>query len=223
MLRAVVFDFDGLILDTETNEFNAFREVFEEHGHELTLERWSGCVGTDLSVYNPYDHLEEACGRVLDRELIRSTQKAKFLKRMESESVRVGVEAYLQEAKELGLRIALASSSSRAWVTGYLTAHGLLDYFETIHTKDDVAKVKPDPELYRRAVESLGVEPHEAVAFEDSPNGALAAHRAGLHCVIVPNAVTGTLSFGAHNVRLSSMADRSLRSLVEELNASCQA
>lgn len=220
MLRAVVFDFDGLILDTERIEFVAFQSIFEEHGHVLTLEKWSGCVGTDLSIYNPYDHLDELVGRALDREEIRSRRLSKLAQLIETEQARAGVEAYLQEAQALGLRIGLASSSTREWVTGHLSRIGLLDYFETIHTKDDVAKVKPDPELYRRAVESLGVSPEEAVAFEDSPNGALAAHRAGLKCVIVPNSVTETLLFGAHSLRLGSMADRTLGELLEALNAS---
>ncbi len=221
MLRAVVFDFDGLILDTESNELKAFQMVFEEHGHVLTLESWSGCVGTDLSIYNPYDHLNQLVGYELEREAVRAKHKSNFAKLMEKELIRPGVEAYLKEAQALGLRIALASSSSRQWVTGYLAQHGLLDYFETIHTKDDVEKVKPDPELYRRAVESLGVLPSEALAFEDSPNGSLAAHRAGLHCVIVPNWVTETLPFGQHNLRLLSMEERTLAEIVEMINLAC--
>lgn len=220
MWRAVVFDFDGLILDTETNEFKAFQMVFEEHGHQLTLDRWSGCVGTDLSVYNPYDHLDELVGFALDREQVRSMHKANFARFMENETVRPGVVSFLEEAQALGLRIGLASSSSRAWVTGHLSRIGLMDYFETIHTKDDVAKVKPDPELYMRAVNSLEVQPFETVAFEDSPNGALAAHRAGLNCVIVPNSVTETLPFGTHNRRIASMADHSLSELLQQLRSS---
>ncbi|MDF2670997.1 MAG: family hydrolase [Paenibacillus sp.] len=221
MLRAVIFDFDGLILDTESNELKAFQQIFDEHGHTLTLESWSGCVGTDLSVYNPYDHLNQLVGYELERDVIRARHKTNFSQLMEKEIVRPGVESYLKEAQALGLRIGLASSSSREWVTRYLTQHGLLEYFETIHTKDDVVKVKPDPELYVRAVDSLGVLPSEAVAFEDSPNGSLAAFRAGLHCVIVPNWVTESLTFGQHALRLVSMEERTLADVVDFVNQTC--
>lgn len=221
MIRAIVFDFDGLILDTESNEFKAFQEIYAQHGQTLTLEVWSGCVGTDLSVFNPYDHLEQCLGQQVNRDAIRSLKQQKYDELMLREKIRPGVEAYLQEAKRLGLRIGLASSSSRQWVTGYLSRFGLLDHFDCIRTRDNVRKVKPDPELYLQAVQALGVEPHEAVALEDSPNGALAARRAGLRCVIVPNPVTDTLPFGEHDLRLRTMDDMPLAELVARIERSC--
>jgi HAD superfamily hydrolase (TIGR01509 family) len=220
MIRAVVFDFDGLILDTEKNEFRSFQQIYRQFGFELTLERWSGCVGTDQSVFNPYDDLERCIGKPLDREAIRTSHRRQFDEWMENERPLPGVETYLREAKNLGLKIGLASSSSRAWVTGYLQRHGLIDYFDCIRTRDDVEKVKPDPALYRLAVQCLGVEPTEAVAFEDSPNGALAAKRAGLYCVVVPNEVTAPLTFGEYDIRLRSLKDMPLSELIERLEKS---
>lgn len=210
MIRAVIFDFDGLILDTETPEFQSFQEVFSEHGAELTLEVWGACIGTGPGAFNPYDHLEQCIGRPIDRDQVRISRRDKYETKMKEADVREGVRDYLAKAKELGLRIGLASSSSHEWVTGYLETYGLLDYFDCIRTREDVEHVKPDPALYLRALEGLGVEASEAIAFEDSPNGALGAIRAGLHCVIVPNTVTAQLAFGEHHLRLSSMTERPL-------------
>lgn len=218
MIRALVFDFDGLILDTETNEFHAYAETYRHFGAELPLEMWSKVIGTDmLSVFNPYDYLESCLGKPYDRELFRTMRRTLFVERMERERLRPGVTDVLEQARRLGLAVGLASSSHSDWITGYLTKHGIRDYFSVIRSRDHVANVKPDPELYRQAVEHLGVKPEEALAFEDSPNGSLAAHRAGLHCVIVPNTVTATLTFGAHSKRIDTMAGLDLAKLLVEL------
>ncbi|PYI55918.1 HAD family hydrolase [Paenibacillus flagellatus] len=220
MIKAVVFDFDGLILDTETNEFKAYQDVYRHHGAELTLDVWSGVIGTDmLSVFDPYGHLEKLTGKPVDRDLFSRMRRERFQKRMELEQLRPGVVSTLEQAKRLGLSIGLASSSYREWVVGYLTQYGILDFFSCIRTRDYVEKVKPDPALYVQAVECLGVKPDEAIAFEDSANGALAAHRAGLHCVIVPNAVTEGLAFGEHRKRLSTMEGLHLQALIAELSS----
>jgi HAD superfamily hydrolase (TIGR01509 family) len=218
MIQAVVFDFDGLILDTETNEFKAWQDVFRQYGTELALDVWSGVIGTDmLSVFDPYNHLAELTGLKIDRDEVRRTVRENFAKRMESEQLRPGVVSVLEQARRLEIAIGLASSSSCDWVVGYLTKYGLRDYFDCIRTRDDVARVKPDPELYLLAVECLGVKPREALAFEDSANGAAAAHAAGLHCVVVPNAVTEGLAFGPHSKRLSTLEGLDLQRLIREL------
>ena len=97
-----------------------------------------------------------------------------------------GVLDYLRDAHRLGLKVGLASSSSCAWVEGHLVRLGLREYFDCVRARDDVSITKPDPALFLSAVETLGVQPCEAIAFEDSRNGLIAARRAGLHCVAVP-------------------------------------
>jgi len=216
--KAILFDFDGLILDTETAEYRSFSDLYRRHGAELSVETWGRWVGTDASAFDPYAHLAESAGIALDREEARAFRRARFDELMASERARPGVEDYLRAGRRLGLKIGLASSSSRAWVEGYLRRLGLESRFDCIRVRDDVTKVKPDPELYLRAVEALGVAPEEAVAFEDSPNGALAAKRAGLKCVIVPNELTSRLAFGEHDLRLSSMAEMPLEEVLERLS-----
>ncbi|GAA3404675.1 HAD family hydrolase [Paenibacillus hodogayensis] len=217
-IRAIVLDFDGLILDTETNEYHAYAETYRHYGAELPLEVWGNVIGTDmLSVFDPYEYLESLIGRAVDREQFRTMRRKRFDERMEQEALRPGVTDVLEQAKLLGLPIGLASSSGTDWITGYMDKYGIRGYFSVIRTRDHVAKVKPDPELYRQAVEQLGVKPGEALAFEDSPNGALAAYRAGLHCVIVPNSVTATLRFGEHSKRIDTMDGLRLDRLLAEL------
>ena len=217
--KAIIFDFDGLILDTETAEYRSFSALYRHYGAELSIEVWGQWIGTDASPFDPYAYLAETAGVAVDREAARAFRRARYDELMANERARPGVEDYLRAGRRLGLKIGLASSSPRDWVTGYLRQLGLDGWFDGIRTRDDVAKVKPDPELYLKALEALGAAPEEAVAFEDSPNGALAAKRAGLKCVIVPNELTSRLRFGAYDLRLSSMADMPLEEVLKKLSS----
>ncbi|GAX88782.1 HAD family hydrolase [Effusibacillus lacus] len=217
MIKAIVFDFDGLIFDTETHEYKVLQEIFEDHGAELPLEIWGKCVGTRANFFDAFQYLEECIGKPVDREVLGKLRREKFEVRIANERALPGVENYLAAAKHLGLKVGLASSSGRAWVERWLAYLNLLHHFECVRTADDVEHVKPDPTLYLKAVECLGVEPNEAIAFEDSPNGALAAKRAGLHTVVVPNYVTRDLIFGEHDLRLDSLAEMELEQLIERV------
>lgn len=214
---AVVFDFDGLILDTESAEFQSWQELFTDHGVPIPIETWNNWIGTAADTFDPIGYLEEQTGRPLEKDGLRRRWRQRFLDVLAGYQVRPGVEEYLTTAREMGLRIGLASSSSRSWVEGHLTRHGLIDRFETICTADDVEKVKPDPALYRLAVTNLGVAPAAAIAFEDSPNGAKAARAAGLRCVIVPNPLTRQFQFPPVDLRLESMAELGLAAVMERL------
>ena len=131
-----------------------------------------------------------------------------------------GVQGYLDDAKEFGLKIGLASSSDCDWVTGHLGRLGLLGYFDCIVGSDDVQRTKPSPELYNLVLDELDIGSDEAIVLEDSPNGVLAAHRAGIYCVAVPNVMTRGLEFEHAGMRLESLADISLGELLEKVNGS---
>jgi HAD superfamily hydrolase (TIGR01509 family) len=131
-----------------------------------------------------------------------------------SQAIRPGVVETINAAVEMGLRLGVASSSSRGWVVEHLDRLNLLRHFEAVCTSDDVERVKPDPALYRLAVERLGVEPGHALAIEDSRNGMLAAKRAGLRCVVVPNEITGGMAFDEADWRVRSLAEFELRRLI---------
>lgn len=219
MIKGIVFDFDGLIFDTETHQYRILQELFAEHGTELPIERWQQEIGTQ-SGFSPIHYLGELIEKEIEHESLERQVKEKFHAALAAEKARDGVEDYLKAAKELGLKIGLASSSDYTWVSKYLRILGLVDYFECIKTSDDVEKVKPDPALYVKAAQCLGLEPEECLAFEDSANGALAAKRAGMGCVIVPNEVTYAMNFCEVEHRLKSMVDMPLGQLIDFLNSS---
>jgi HAD superfamily hydrolase (TIGR01509 family) len=215
VIRAVVFDFDGTVFDSESHEFAVIGEIFREHGAELSLDVWSQCIGREAGFFDPLAHLEECIGRPVDRDALRELRHRRFHERIAHHGPMEGVVDALDAADEHGLRIGLASSSTRWWVRGQLERLGLLERFGAIRTAEDVERVKPEPDLYLAVCDALGVRPDEAIAFEDSPNGALAARRAGLRCVIVPNSVTATLSFGDADLRAASMREVRMADLIE--------
>lgn len=223
MIEAVVFDFDGLIFDSETHEYETVREILADHGVELPLSVWGQCVGREQGFFDPYALIEEHTGAPVDRSALNELRTRRFAERIEGVGPIAGVEEALRAARSLGLRIGLASSSPRYWVEGQLRKLGLLPFFECIRTADDVRRVKPEPDLYLSVLRCLGVQPRRAVAFEDSPNGALAAKRAGMFCVVVPNAVTATLAFGEHDARLESLMQAELADLLARIAAAGQA
>ncbi|WP_248927946.1 HAD family hydrolase [Paenibacillus hamazuiensis] len=216
MIKAIVFDFDGLILDTESVWYESYKEVLASYHIDLTVDFFSGCVGTHSTALSEY--IEERTGIAGGAAKIRALAAELHEKKIASMQAREGVREYLEEAGRLGLRVGLASSSTRQWIDRFLNFLGLSDYFQIIRSRDDVAKVKPDPELYVQAVTALGVRPEEALAFEDSVNGLKAARAAGLWCVVVPNPITQDLDFSGSHLRIRSMADCSLTDVISRLN-----
>ncbi len=217
MIKAIIFDCDGLIIDTETAWYRAIQELYVENELDLPLEVYAQCIGSTLEMFDPYQHLAERLTKPMSMENIRSISKEKYTKLIKDQVLRPGVMEYLQAAKRLGLRIGLASSSSRDWVEHYLKTFEIYDYFDTIRTADDVLLVKPNPELYLQAMKALGVVGEEAIVFEDSLNGLRAAKDAGLYCVVVPNEVTSFMDFTNHDLRINSMADLSLDEVINRI------
>ncbi|WP_261663226.1 HAD family hydrolase [Deinococcus sp. Marseille-Q6407] len=191
-IQALLFDFDGTIMDTETTEFRHWQRFYASHGLELLLSDWQRGIGTQ-GAYDPWAGLPQPVQA--DRERLEAELHRGMLDDLGRQGLREGVVTLLDEAQAAGLRLALVTSSGRAWVTDWLTRHGLLDRFETLCTRDDVARVKPDPELYRLAAAHLGLPAEACLAVEDSLNGASAAVAAGVPVVVVPNEVTASQPF----------------------------
>jgi len=215
-MRLVVFDFDGLILDTEVPVYDAWQTIYAEHGQTLQFDKWAQCIGTH-DVFDPAVELATLCGRTLDCAALTERHRVDCDALIAHETVRPGVRDYVLEARRLGIRLGVASSSSRQWVDGHLTRLGLREHFEVLRCRDDVKIVKPDPALYLAVLEATGLSATDAVAIEDSPNGVWAAKRAGLKCVAVPNALTARLDLAHADLRLDSLAEVPLAELLARL------
>jgi HAD superfamily hydrolase (TIGR01509 family) len=217
VIRAIVFDFDGLILDTEEPVYRSWLEVYEAHGEDLPFERWVLTVGSTDAFFHPQHHLEERIGRRLTpHELDRRKDRRTAL--ILANEVLPGVVPRLDEARQMGMKLGVASSSTQQWVRGHLGRLGILDRFECLRCRDDVANAKPEPDLYVAVLECLRVGPSEAIAIEDSPNGVAAAKRAGMKCVAVPNSITAHLDLSQADVILSSLAELTVAELLKRLS-----
>lgn len=215
MIKALIFDLDGLIVDTEMPDYESWQQVYRSYGCELAVETWGQIVGgTGASDFDPHSHLEQLSGKKLDREAVWLSRRKQYLDTINQQPVLPGVVETIDKAERLGLKLAVASSSPENWVRGHLARLGLYQRFHAIKTADDVQRTKPDPQLYLAAMQALGIGPGEGIVFEDSPNGVKAAKAAGLYCVAVPNKLTAQLKFEGADLRLNSLAEKSLEELL---------
>lgn len=206
VLRAVVFDFDGVILDTEEPEYASWHRVWADHGVELGLDEWARCIGT-VGAFDPMAELVARAAVPVDRVTVAERRRSHHRGLVAANDVLPGVEKLLDDCRERGVRVAIASSSPVSWVDGHLRRLGLAGRFTGLHCFDGTRPAKPAPDLYRCAVEALGVEPGEAVAVEDSLNGITAAKAAGLRCVAVPGPMTRHLDLSAADLWVESLVD----------------
>jgi HAD superfamily hydrolase (TIGR01509 family) len=204
-VTAVIFDFDGLILDTEGPAFQSWQEIYREFGCTLPLSIWERVLGGHSGAPVICEYLESLLDRPVDRDDVLGRRRARNLELTAAEAILPGVYECIAEAKAFGVALGLASSSGREWVTSHLERLGLGGAFDCMRFHDDVSNVKPDPELYLSVLNGLGVAADDAIAFEDSPNGVTAAARAGIFCVAVPNKLTAQLSLDHADLALPSL------------------
>jgi putative hydrolase of the HAD superfamily len=212
--QALIFDFDGLILDTETAVYEGWRELYASHGHPLALETWAQCVGSDFGAYDPEADLEKLLSRKLHWHPLHEQRRLTVQRHLEQAEAMPGVRARLHEARELGVPCSVASSSPHEWVDRWLSHLELREFFQNVTCLDDTGKAKPDPSLFQHAAMKLQAAPESVVIFEDSLNGLRAAHAAEMRCVVVPCAVTQHLKFDAAWRQLKSLEEVSLRELL---------
>lgn len=206
-IKALIFDFDGTIVDTETPEFESWRLEYAVFGVELPLDLWVQLIGTTMpGAFEPYSWLESKIGKALDREPLRARRRAVMMDLIAAERPRPGIEDWLAGGRERDLGLAVASASRRPWVEQHLSAVGLLDRFDHLATGDQVERPKPAPDVYFLAAKQLGIEPREAIVIEDSRNGVAAAKAAGMFTIAVPNRMTVGLDFSQADLRVDSLA-----------------
>ena len=218
MIQALIYDFDGLILDTETPDFTIWQEIYGEYGASLSVDLWGQIIGgTGFSDFDAVAHLEELVRHPLDKHALQERWRSHSESLIALQPILPGVVDTLAEARQMGLRLAIASSSPHDWVDGHLARLGLSPAFDAILCAEDVARVKPNPDLYLAALAALAVRPDEAIVLEDSPNGVKAAKAAGLRAVAVPNPLTSQLPFEGADLVLDSLAELPLAGLLARL------
>ena len=204
---AVLFDFDGVVVDTEWAIYQAWKRTFGAHGQPLPLELYTRCIGTDFATWSPKTHLEELTGLAFDWHDLDASRQQEIMAELDHEGPMHGVVNLLEKLSADGIPCAVVSSSSHKWVDGWLEKLGLAGYFKTTVCRGDAPQIKPAPDLYLEAAKQLDLAPADCLVIEDSLNGVKSAKAAGMSVWVVPNRVTECLDF--------STADRVLRSLGE--------
>lgn len=215
MLKALIIDFDGTIIDSETLWYTIYREWTREHyGYDFPLELFVKNAGSDGKEI--FEEMDRQIGEKVPWDQMQDWAYDQVNVRANVLPALPGSGALLKAAKEKGLKISLGTSSRAFRVSPQLERLGLLQYFDALSTADQSARVKPYPDIFLKGAELLGVQPEECLVIEDSANGLLAATRAGMRCLIVPNDITKYLSFeGAYQV-LDSLEQVNLDAIIRD-------
>ena len=215
-IKGLIFDFDGLILDTETPDLSAWLRIYEKYGQSFDFINYSKAIGAIYEFSQPAEILATLVPG-LSKQQVLNEWFALERQMIDEQNLSQGIEELLKEAKASELKISIASSSINDWVFGHLDYFGIRQYFNSICTVDLTGIPKPDPALYNLALKSLNLQSFEAIAFEDSPNGITAAKAAGIYCVAIPNPTTRMLNLSEADLVIDSLEDFSLSELIKNL------
>jgi beta-phosphoglucomutase-like phosphatase (HAD superfamily) len=214
-LRALLFDFDGLIVDTESPSFESWNEIYREHGQELDLQQWADVISNRESGFDALTNLQTLLGGArLDPVALNARRNARKNELTDGTQLLPGIREYIVGAQQLGLLLGIASGSSRPWVLRHLDRLEIGDMWQCIRSRDDVERSKPHPETYLSLLDCLGIGASEAIALEDSPNGVASAQAAGIYCVAIPNRLTRSLDLSRADVVVESLPDFPLTDLL---------
>ncbi len=206
--KAVLIDFDGVIIDSEWPIYESWQRAFEAEGQTLALETYVQCIGSDFDTWSPEKYLEELTGKEFDWPAINAKRQ------VELESDLVGVQP-LPGARELfekltsgngsDKNVAVVSSSSHRWVDTWLEKLDLVRYTDQVVCRGDAPRIKPAPDLYQEAVKRFSLKPEECLVIEDSLNGLKAGNAAGCRTIAVPSRLTSCLDFSDADAVIDSL------------------
>ena len=215
MLKAVIFDFDGVIVDTETQWFEIYRDwLRSSYQYDLDIRDYLVCVGSDNQEF--FRFLREKVSPEINGEAFEASAAQEFLRRSSTLPPMRGVEGFIEKAKERGLKLGIATSATEKKPVSHLKRLGLLEYFDALSTADICRNVKPAPDLFLKAAELLGVTPEECLAVEDSGNGLISANRAGIRCLLVTNQITRYCDFEPYYRRAASLEEADLDEIIRD-------
>ncbi len=204
---AVLFDFDGVLVDTEWAIYQAWRRTFESHGHDLPLDIYTRCIGSDFATWSPKTHLEQLSGLEFDWHDLDIRRQREIMEELQAAAPMDGIVHLLEKLGAREIPCAVVSSSSHQWVDGWLAKLDLTRHFQTVVCRGDAPRIKPAPDLYLEAAAQLGLAPADCLVIEDSLNGVKSAVAAGMPVWAVPNRVTCGLDFSQAAAVLHSPAE----------------
>lgn len=204
--KAVLFDFDGVLVDTEWAIYDAWHRTFQENGQSLPLEVYTQCIGSDFNTWSPKTHLEELTGASFDWHDLDHKRQQRIELDLEGEGPMPGAVELLKALTSLGIPRAVVSSSSHHWVDGWLERLDLRQHFDEVVCRGDAPRIKPAPDLYLEAAKRFRLDPAECLVIEDSLNGVKAAIAAGMPVWAVPNRVTACLDFSLADAVVSDLS-----------------
>ncbi|MFM2221150.1 MAG: hypothetical protein RLZZ553_898 [Verrucomicrobiota bacterium] len=206
-LRAVLFDFDGILVDTEWAIYQAWCRCFEEQGRELPLSIYTRCIGSDFATWSPKTYLEELTGKTFDWDRLDRDRQKEIIHELSDEGVMDGVQEIIEVLRARDIPLGVVSSSSHHWVDGWLDQLEIRQYFTHVVCRGDAPRIKPAPDLWLEAARRFDLSPASCLAIEDSHNGLISAQEAGMSVWVVPNRVTSVLDFSSAQERFASLSE----------------
>lgn len=205
--RGLIFDFDGVIVDTEWAIYQSWVHLYAREGQEISIATYAPCLGAGYSHWDPAAHLEKLTGKSYDWGKETPARQARLEADLERMGMMPGMRELMDFCTEQGIGMTVASSSSRRWVSGWLQRLGIEQEFRATFCRTDGYAVKPNPDLFLAALQCLNLPAQDCLVIEDSPNGVLAAQRAGIPCVAVPNRMTESGDFSPARYRVNSLSE----------------
>lgn len=190
--KAVIFDLDGLIIETEAVYCHIWQREFAKAGLTFDMVGYQNLIGAHHipNGYRPQEILAAHLNDGVSARDLRRAVEVEAYQTIQNEEALPGVRQVLDDAEQKGYLLAVGSSSEQKWVHGHLKRLNIFDRFATVVTADDVKNAKPAPDIFLKVLENLGVAPQNAIVLEDSNNGVVASHSAGIRVIAVPNEAT---------------------------------
>lgn len=204
--RGIIFDFDGVLVDTEWAIYQSWVQLYAREGQEISIATYSPCLGAGYSHWNPAEHLEKLTGKKYDWDVETPARQAVLEADLARSGLMDGAAELLDWCAGQGIGLTVASSSSRRWVQGWLERLGIYERFAGVFTRTDGYAVKPNPALFLAAQQCLGVPKDDCLIVEDSENGTISARNAGIPCVAIPNRMTENSNLSRATYRFPSLS-----------------
>lgn len=205
--RGIIFDFDGVLVDTEVAIYNSWVELYAREGQTLSIATYSPCLGAGYSHWDPGAHLEKLTGKTFDWTVETPARQARLEADLERSGLMPGAAELMDWCDAQDIAMTVASSSSRRWVAGWLEKLGIYHRFAGVFCRTDGYAVKPNPALFFAAQACLQLPAQDCLIIEDSENGTIAAQNAAIPCCAVPNRMTAAANLSRAAYRASSLPE----------------